>query len=112
MIVCVCTHPPADHAGMGLRTTACCAMGCRCAGYLGAINPLPIDRAALTAHVTFRLPELTDDALSQLAAFVDGLDRRPLTPEALNAAQRAREAESGTLADLDRELHALSSGAP
>ncbi len=51
----------------------------------------PIDRAALVAHVGFALPELTDAALVALAAYVDTLDRRPLTSEALNAAQRARE---------------------
>lgn len=51
----------------------------------------PVDRAALTAHVTYALPELTDGALSQVAAFIKGLDRRPLTADALNAAQRARE---------------------
>ncbi len=51
----------------------------------------PVDRSQCTGHVIFAMVELTDDALAHLARYVDTLAKRPLTAEALNDAQRARE---------------------
>ncbi len=53
--------------------------------------PAPVDRRQCTGHVIFAMVELTDDALAHLARYVDTLAKRPLTAEALNDAQRARE---------------------
>lgn len=50
------------------------------------------DRTQLIEHIQFAFPELTDQALHGLSAFVDMLPRRPLTSEALAEAQRQREA--------------------